>query len=405
MLHRNTLYPLKYELFNYQHEACDFIRRNERVRNTMNSGALVVMRMGLGKTLCALTCVSLTLKHQRRIREQTLYISLASTLLDVQAQCCKFYSIHMSSYVFNYNIHRTHITYDQKRHGSHVIHTRLQRADLVIMSYATLRSLWLCRHHQDQYHQLVFGTAWYRIIFDESHMLMNGDTKLYSAVSELKAHRKFAMTGTVMRHTIYDVLYQLHTLNVVNSVHKNESSFALIQQTTRFWDFDVLNITIQLNFVEYEEDRALTATLMNWIHSKATYNLAHKQITLIFCTNPILIKAICKRLHNASVYVSTITHTDSLQKRSKSIQSHHQKFTTPFVLINTCIAAYGIDLSFASNIVFTDTCHNDPIRVQQCVYRVKRPGFKSTILPITCIVPCRTTDKQFMSRNILISNE
>lgn len=395
MFRRNVLYPLKYELSAYQHEACDFIRRHEHIRNTTNSGALVVMRMGLGKTLCALNCTSMSLRHQQTLRQQTLYVSVANTIIDVYRQCRKFFPVHITSYILNYNINRTKIKYaTQNTH----LDFNLKSADIVIISYATLRSLWLCRRNQNKYRDYIFKRTWYRIVFDESHILMSGDTKLYHSVLQLKATRKFAMTGTVMRNTIYDVLYQLHALNIVNSIFKNRDTLSVIDGITQFWDFDALDVDVHLDYIEYRTNVA--ESIVGFIRKISDSNDEKRRVTLIFCSNPIVINTVKNRIRNASK-LSVISHSDSLKKRSNIIQSHHQSFIAPFVIINTCIAMYGIDLSFASNILFTDTCNNDPICIQQCVYRVKRPGFKYAILPITCIVRYHSSDRVIMCKNIL----
>lgn len=83
------------------------------------------------------------------------------------------------------------------------------------------------RLHSGPQHDLpalgvLHGTAWHRIIFDESHHIANPKTRGYAAAVSLCAERRWGYTGTPFKNTPLDKWAQLRAIGYT----EGEASYA-----------------------------------------------------------------------------------------------------------------------------------------------------------------------------------
>ncbi|KAH8307779.1 hypothetical protein KR044_013352, partial [Drosophila immigrans] len=90
--------------------------------------------------------------------------------------------------------------------------SELRSMDLVITSYSTLVSEWK-RFGIDS---RLFSSRWERLILDEAHIIRNTKTTSFQAVTNLKAHYHWALTGTPIQNCALDCFALLKFLNVPN---------------------------------------------------------------------------------------------------------------------------------------------------------------------------------------------
>ncbi|BFF91566.1 transcription termination factor 2 [Drosophila madeirensis] len=94
---------------------------------------------------------------------------------------------------------------------------QFRRHDLVITSYHTVAS------EVDKLgnRSLLLAVQWQRLILDEAHIIRNTKTKCFNSVYLLRAHCRWALTGTPVQNRAIDVFALLRFLNVPHFDHLN----------------------------------------------------------------------------------------------------------------------------------------------------------------------------------------
>ncbi|SPP83110.1 transcription termination factor 2 [Drosophila guanche] len=92
-----------------------------------------------------------------------------------------------------------------------------RRHDLVITSYQTVAS----EVGKLGNSSLLLAVQWQRLILDEAHIIRNTKTKCFNSVYLLRAHCRWALTGTPVQNRAIDVFALLRFLNVPHFNHLN----------------------------------------------------------------------------------------------------------------------------------------------------------------------------------------
>ncbi|KAI0434478.1 hypothetical protein F5Y09DRAFT_356747 [Xylaria sp. FL1042] len=154
-------------------------------------GGIIADEMGLGKTLSMLSLIcsgldsfSHTNEEDRNTRT-TLIVTPKSTLYGWQQQIEK----HIHAGQVN------SLTY----HGSgrHRLSSLLDRVDIVLTTYETLRSEHLLEGP-------LFSQCWLRLVLDEAHRIRNGKSQNFAACCRIRAQHRWCLTGTPVQNSLDD---------------------------------------------------------------------------------------------------------------------------------------------------------------------------------------------------------
>lgn len=146
-------------------------------------GGILADEMGLGKTLQALALLT-GLVERGDIEHPALVVAPASVLGTWKSEAARFAP----------DLNVVVLTDTGKRRGSDVAQA-IAEADLVVTSYTLLRL------EADEYADVEFST----VLLDEAQFVKNRQSITYKAVRRLRAHTKFAMTGTPLENNLMDL--------------------------------------------------------------------------------------------------------------------------------------------------------------------------------------------------------
>ncbi|KAI8947306.1 hypothetical protein F4801DRAFT_561360 [Xylaria longipes] len=221
---------LKTELHRHQKQALSFFIRRERMEsmkhiwqvktladgsstyiNGINgsyqnipppnwNGGILADDMGLGKTLQMISLIAAD-KYFQQQPQEAQHVSAAgphmATLVVVP-----FSLISVWEYQLGYHLHPSTLTWRRHHRKSRfTTGIALMCPDVVITTYQTVQSKY--KRHSSNSGSL-FGHQWRRIILDEAHNIRN-KTVTSSAVSELKAVSRWAVTGTPIQNSLADI--------------------------------------------------------------------------------------------------------------------------------------------------------------------------------------------------------
>ncbi|OJJ95992.1 hypothetical protein ASPACDRAFT_81685 [Aspergillus aculeatus ATCC 16872] len=174
-------------------------------------GGILADDMGLGKTLSllALLCCSLDaidcLQSPLDSPWATLIVTPKSTIPGWEKQI------------------GTHIKHNQLRyfiyHGANRGKAKpslVREYDIVITTYETIRQDWRTKDG-------LSTETWYRIVLDEAHRIRSRSSQVFKAVSSLKAHVRWCLTGTPIQNSIDDYGALLSFIQM--PVLENKSAF------------------------------------------------------------------------------------------------------------------------------------------------------------------------------------
>lgn len=166
-------------------------------------GGILADMMGLGKTLSILALIAATKSDAARFRQErpddddvdrnargTLIICPKSVLSNWQEQIIQ-HTVPKSITVYAY-------------HGSNRMQdtSKLSRYDVVLTSYNTAAA-----ELQDgnRVRKALSRLNWFRIVLDEGHQIRTQTTKVSKACCALYAQRRWAVTGTPVQNSLYDL--------------------------------------------------------------------------------------------------------------------------------------------------------------------------------------------------------
>ncbi|GIJ99468.1 hypothetical protein Aspvir_001600 [Aspergillus viridinutans] len=155
-------------------------------------GGILADEMGLGKTLSllALVCLSLDRFSEEQlpssIPRATLIITPKSTIHGWEEQIKRHIRPGQVRYLVYHGLKRRETQ-----------QTLSQNYDIVITTYDTLRLDWLAGSglHRE---------TWYRIALDEAHKIRNRSSQIFEAVTSIKAHLRWCLTGTPIHNSLDD---------------------------------------------------------------------------------------------------------------------------------------------------------------------------------------------------------
>lgn len=251
-----------YELLEYQKEVVSFILERERpefvhqlYEHSESRGSILAMVMGLGKTLCSLTCVMHTIEMQREMGQPTLYLCPKSIIGTALSEIHKFYGNQLKVVVYHFDFHKKLSKLDM---------STICDADLIISNYDTInfairKALRFTKKPDSA--DLIYQTNWFRIILDESHEIRNETSNRFKLLCLLKSKRKLCMTGTVICNGIKDIFTQLKFIGA-------KFPKGIKYKKDDIKRFDVLQI---MKFVRYDDTKVKLSKKR--IHIQ-TYNLS-----------------------------------------------------------------------------------------------------------------------------------
>lgn len=156
-----------------------------------NFGGCLADDMGLGKTLQTITLLQRVINTQAEVGQKTtnLVVAPASIVHNWYNEFKKF-APHIKTFKYEGNDRQKQLDYFAKY-------------NVVITTYGLLRN------DADHFEKFQF----YYTILDESQMIKNPDSKIYSAVLRLNSQRKLVLTGTPIENSLVDLWAQMNFVN------------------------------------------------------------------------------------------------------------------------------------------------------------------------------------------------
>ncbi|KAI1173028.1 hypothetical protein F4777DRAFT_590102 [Nemania sp. FL0916] len=164
------------------------------------NGGILADGMGLGKTLQMISLIALDRESRQPVQEAhhgpTGNLRMA-TLVVVPLSL-----INVWEYQLAYHLRPSTLTW-RRYHGKGRLNSDrgLVCPDIVLTTYQTVQA-----EHKPNYRErsILFGNHWRRIILDEAHIIRNR-TSTSSAISELAAISRWAVTGTPIQNSFRDI--------------------------------------------------------------------------------------------------------------------------------------------------------------------------------------------------------
>jgi len=173
-----------------------------------NLGACLADDMGLGKTLQTLATLVAVQEQLELQQKETVQVDLFGTEIPVPKEPLKALIVLPSSLVFNwyneakkFTPHFSRLQYVGNDRKS--LSKKLARYDLIFTSYAIIsRDSTVFEKYNFKY-----------LILDESQYIKNKNSKIFKAISQIKAENKISLSGTPIENSLDDLWSQMQFIN------------------------------------------------------------------------------------------------------------------------------------------------------------------------------------------------
>ena len=197
---------LKTTLFPHQKEAVMWMLEHEN--HIEYRGGILADDMGCGKTLSTIALM-LSNPNPKHKRQHTLLVAPLSLILQWRDQLRFHCKKHQLSKSF---VH----------HGTSRLKTveDVRKYDIIFTTYGCVAS-------ELENKGVLQSMRWYRVILDEAHSVKNRVTNAYKGVHELKASKRWCLTGTPILNNLNDIhslfvflRFQPYCSNSVSNIKK-----------------------------------------------------------------------------------------------------------------------------------------------------------------------------------------
>lgn len=358
------------KLYPFQEKCVKWLGAREK------NGAMLVAKMGLGKTIMALELVHRTLSEQQRKGQCTLYLTPWVLIQNVINTSERFYGREL------------------KVSGFHRRYSRenpVGTCDIVVSSYKRLA------YNADEFgkHQ------YFRVIYDESHLLGRKCNKFLQVARRLRSRRKILMSGTPFYRGLRDIVTQLAVAGVIvddvpgtRVTHNKLQQSLVIDRHVRFENYSPETLVTAPLDVE-----ALTYNGEDWCSVVNDRLRELPSRVVIFSDNDVLMRRLDTLLRETGRPSLLVTRSKkgATSGMYRAIETFKRGKSTVLVM-SSKVAAHGFDLSCARVVFLTSSSGH----VLQLLARVHRPSLTSPPTH-TAIVVMRPDDQRMRDLLSLIS--
>lgn len=171
-------------------------------------GACLADDMGLGKTLQTLTTLVAVQEQLDLEKAENVQLDLFGNEIPVQKEYLKTLIVLPSSLVFNWYSEARKFTPHFRRvqyigNDRKMLSKKLEKYDLIFTSYAVIsRDISILEKYNFRY-----------LILDESQYIKNKNSKIFKAISQVKASHKISLSGTPIENSLDDLWSQMQFIN------------------------------------------------------------------------------------------------------------------------------------------------------------------------------------------------
>jgi SNF2 family DNA or RNA helicase len=257
-------YPFQLDALDWLHQR-DLGRIKNKIWKNGIHGAILAMKMGLGKTYILVLLILMSIEKQRLLAEPTLIVAPKTLLGSIRYELVKFSGDQLKILTYNRDMQR-------KQYNTF---NSFRDYDVVITNYKTI--MHRCLHagiltnkqtpssEQKGGGEAFFRTKWYRVMLDESHEIRNSKSKTFKSLIHLDSNRKHCMTGTPVCNKLDD----LHSQLVFTGMSPQKFSM-----TDGVNQYDKLGL---LNFVYFKDEKDADISLPKLIEKIVYFELDSKQ--------------------------------------------------------------------------------------------------------------------------------